>query len=421
MRRLAAAGVLAALAAGPAQAAEAPAFAPSSAGPAGAAVKVRAENRLRYEVSDRGAAQGQLRGIVGLDVRPTPHLRAFAELGTARSEGRPGVGANFQNDVAVQQLFLDVRGPVGAAIAGVVVGRQEFAEGPRQLVSVADGPNLHRTWNGVRLHAQDGGVRVGAFDLRATRLARGAFDDGIDDAERLQGLHASLAWGPGRGGRLFLDPFWFRSERPAAGAGGLSGLDARDSFGMRLWGRSEALSFDWVLARQAGRSVGRDVGALGLFAAQSYLLADGGWMPRVGARLDLASGGGGSRAGFDQLYASSSYVSEGLFLSTSNLLLVTPTLAVAPSATTSLSIEYGLARRLVEGDAAYAGLMRAYPGTAQVPGHELGGLLRLGGSWTVVEGLVLGFVYEHLAAGEVLRGAGVPSGHYGYVRSTFRY
>lgn len=388
---------------------------------AGASATLRAESRLRYDVSDRAGHQGLYRGIVGLDVRANPHLRVFAEIGTARSVGRPGVGANFQNDAALQQLFLDARQHVGPALVGAVVGRQEFAEGPRQLVSVADGPNLHRTWNGVRLYAQERTMRFGAFDLRGTRLERGIFDDGINAAERLRGLNASLAGAPGQGGSLFLEPFWFRSESPSFSTGGGTGPDDRDSYGLRLWGAREATSFDWVLARQTGRSLGRDVDAWGLFAAQTLALSDQGWKPRLGARLDLASGGAAARAGFNQLYASSSYVSEGLFLSTSNLLLLAPSLSLAPTATTSLSLEYGLARRLVEDDAAYAGLMRAYAGTENVPGHEIGGLLRVAGSWSATERLGLGFAYEHLAAGEVLQRAGVPAGHYGYVRTTFRY
>ena len=65
--------------------------------------------------------------------------------------------------------------------------------------------------------------------------------------------------------------------------------------------------------------------------------------------------------------------------------------------------------------------MRAYPGTESVSGQELGGLLRVAGAWSVTERMVLNVAFEHLAAGEVLRRAGVPSGSYGYGGTTWRY
>ena len=87
----------------------------------------------------------------------------------------------------------------------------------------------------------------------------------------------------------------------------------------------------------------------------------------------------------------------------------------------NISIEYGFARRLTENDAAYAGGMRAYPGTQNVQGHEIGGLLRIAGNWSVTENLTLSLDYEHLAAGEVLKHAQLPSGSYCYVGATLRF
>jgi len=65
--------------------------------------------------------------------------------------------------------------------------------------------------------------------------------------------------------------------------------------------------------------------------------------------------------------------------------------------------------------------MRAYAGTQNVPGHEVGGLLRVAWSWSATEHPTLFFNYEHLAAGDVLIRARLPSGSYGYVGATFRY
>jgi hypothetical protein len=159
-----------------------------------------AESRLRYDTYDnrqlvRGNddQQGLFRGVLGADLRLNPHLRVYGEVGTGQVDAhRNTSSANFQNDASLQQLFVDVSGHAGATLLGAMVGRQEFADGPRQLISLSDGPNIHRTWNGVRMYAHGQRFRIGAFELRATRLEHGAFDEEINNAERLRGLNASL-------------------------------------------------------------------------------------------------------------------------------------------------------------------------------------------------------------------------------------
>ena len=171
--------------------------------------------------------------------------------------------------------------------------------------------------------------------------------------------------------------------------------------------------------------MGRQVNAWALFMVQSVQLSNDGWQPSLTAHIDAASGGGAFGTnklnGFNPLYASSSYLGEGQFLSLSNLLMIAPGISVTPTPRTNVSIEYGFARRLSETDAAYAGGMRAYVGTQNVVGHEIGGLLRVVGSWSVSRHLTWALNYERFAAGDVLKRAGLPSGGYLYVSATFRY
>jgi hypothetical protein len=399
-----------------------------------ASLTVSAEARLRHDAFGNAQLtrgndyrQTLVRGTVGADVRLDRRLRVYGEVATGQIAGRRRVaGPNFQNDASLQQLFVDARGHAGAMLLGGMVGRQEFADGPRQLTSVSDGPNVHRTWNGVRLYAHGRRFRLGAFDLRGTRQARGAFDEAIDRAERLQGVNGSLivARGPA-GANVYLDPFWIHSEHPAFRSGDRTGPDERDTFGARLWGRRGDVAFDWTLARQVGRSRQRHVDAWGLFAAQSLALSDAGWKPRVGVRVDVASGGGvrgtGSLGEFNPLYASSAYVGEGQFLGLANLMMVAPSLSLSPTARTNLALEYGLARRFAAEEAARAGGTRAYEGTQDVRGREIGGLLRVVATRTIGTRLTLFATHERLVAGDVLDRADLPSGSYGHVGATLRY
>jgi hypothetical protein len=391
-----------------------------------------AESRLRYDSYQNGQLilghhqLGLFRGVLGADLRFNPNLRVYAELGTAQVNSRRNkTTANFQNAASLQQLFVDARGYLDATLLGIMLGRQEFADGPRQLISLSDGPNLHRTWNGVRLYMHAQRFRVGVFELRATRLDHGAFDEKINNGERLQGLNASFVVSSQGSGNAYLDPFWIHSENPNFRDHERVGLDNRDTFGVRLWGRQGDFRFDWTLAQQSGQYMSRNIHAWGIFAVHSLTLAHGGWQPRLTAHIDIASGGGvdarGAHQGFNPLYASSNYLGEGQFLSLSNLFIIAPGIAVSPTPATNFSVEYGVARRRNQSDAAYGGGMRAYSGTQSVPGHEIGGLLRVVGTWSASAHWSLFCNYEHLVASGVLKRAGLSSGSYVQVGATFRY
>lgn len=101
--------------------------------------------------------------------------------------------------------------------------------------------------------------------------------------------------------------------------------------------------------------------------------------------------------------------------------MIAPGVAISPTPKTNVSMEYGFARRLNESDAAYPGGMRAYAGTQNVSGHEIGGLLRLIGTWSASDHLTLTTNFERLNAGDVLKRAALPSGSYGYIGATYRY
>lgn len=210
-----------------------------------AQLTVSSEIRLRHAVTDnaelrRGheSGQTQLRAVLGGDLRFNPYVRVFGEMGTGHVDGhQDSATANFQNEASLQQLFVDLRASAGPMLVGTMIGRQEFSDGPRQLISLSDGPNLHRTWNGVRLYAHHARYRLGAFDLRATGLGRGGFDEKINHAEKLQGLNASFIVSKGEGPNTYLEPFWIHTENPVFRVAGKSGVDDRNTVGARLWGR----------------------------------------------------------------------------------------------------------------------------------------------------------------------------------------
>lgn len=101
--------------------------------------------------------------------------------------------------------------------------------------------------------------------------------------------------------------------------------------------------------------------------------------------------------------------------------MIAPGFAVSPTKGTTLSLEYGIARRVAEDDAVYLGGMRAGPGTQDLPGHDIGRLLRIGAKWSPRDGTTLSLGFEHLDAGDVLDRAGLPAGSYGLMSMTLRF
>lgn len=389
------------------------------------------EIRVRYDVRDddpfssKDSHQGLLRGVVGSDLRINPNLRFFGELATGQvSEYRKTATANFQNDASLQQLFVDVRDYFGSALIGTMIGRQEYSDGPKQLISLSDGPNIHRTWNGVRAYAHWQHFRVGAFNFRATHQENGAFDEEVDNGERIQGISVSQIRASDEGPNTYWDSYLIHTEKPNFRSGSQIGLDERYTVANRLWGRKGNVRFDVTLAHQSGSYINRNIDAWGLFAVNSFELSTTGWKPMFTARIDIASGGAygqNSTRGFNPLYASSNYLGEGQSLGLSNLLMVTPGISISPNHQTNFSIEYGYAQRLKSGDAVYAGGMRPYVNTQNISGNEIGSLLRLSGNYSLNKFLTVSVNFEHLEAGNLLKHANTYSGSYGYGAITFRY
>jgi hypothetical protein len=400
----------------------------------GATLSLSAETRLRSNVHDNarlqfGADKAETlwRGVLGAELRFDERVRVFAELGSGSAlDGDGPYGANFANEFALNQAFVDLSRREGDTLLGALLGRQEFADGPRQLMSVSDGPNLHRTWNGVRLYAHGRHARAGAFGFCATRLGEHVFDERIDCEECLRGANASFVLTAFERERsTFLDPFWFHSELPGVPLQGSVADDRRDTFGVRLWGRDRSFGFDLTLARQVGQHGEHDVNAWALFSGQNVRLSDASWEPRATLNVDVASGGS-ANAGtqlrtFHPLYSSSNYLGEGRLLSLANLVRIAPGLSITPTPRTRLSLEYGWAWRYASDDAVYGLGLRAYPGTNAGSDNEIGRLFRIEGRWSDDHGLSVALGFEHLQPAEGLAAEGLASGAFAFASLTFRH
>ncbi|MEL6536018.1 MAG: alginate export family protein [Bacteroidota bacterium] len=382
------------------------------------------KNELLNEVDDY--TQVLVRGILGADLKLNANVRLYGEIGTGQTTGERNDVPNFKNSASLQQLFLGVHHYKKSFLLGAMLGRQEFVDGPKQLLSLREGPNLRLTWNGARLYAHRDRFRLGAFAFYRTQQHKGFFVESINKEESLLGLNASLILYKKGKSVAYLDPFWMHTENSRFRSGPNVGLDRRDSYGTRFWGQFYPFAFDWTFALQSGRFMNRDIQAWGVFLLQSLTLTDHSWKPKITLHIDAASGGNGSGdgpvRGFSQLYAGANYLGQGRFLSLTNLLFISPGISLTPLPKSKLSLEYGFAQRLVEHDAVYSGARKAYPDTQGVQGLQIGNQLRITGNWSPAKPIQLFGGFELFTAGDVLRLVHYPdTSIYGYFGGSFRF
>lgn len=382
------------------------------------------ESRLRLNyVTNPGLREAEaqdqwlVRNVVGADLHVGPHFRAFGELNSSVAFGAPGVNASPQqdNDLVVQQLFAEVDATVAGAAVGLRVGRQEFMDGPPNVLHIRPAPNVYTSLDGVRVNLATSRARASLFSFKTVALGRGAFDDPRDDGERFRGISTSFVLPSihvgGADTKLFLDPFYWNHRDDDRRWGNTVGRDDRDFYGARLWGTAGDATLDLSIIRQGGRFAGRDVSAWGLFANAGYLLDDGPWHPRIGVHADYASGGGaygtGTLKSFLFFYGSIPYFSWGNLIGPTNLSDASINLRVTPLPRVSVTTEVSRLRRPSEFDAVYTFTGAPYAGTQNVRGHDVGDLIKASVLWQLNPHLSAGVKADFLFAGDVLERAGL--------------
>lgn len=396
------------------------------------------EQRLRHDTTTSpGLHAGRdtntilFRNVVGADLHVGEHFRAYGELASGVQEGGyfGAVTPVQRNDLFVQELFAEVKGIVGDGIeAGARIGRQDYQDGPLQLVSIQENPNMHITFDGVRLYANGRKARVGLFDLRYTRLGIDAFDDPTDRTRRFAGATGSVVVPPSvfGGSKLYLDPFFYYLRNRNQHWGAQTAREERRFWGARLWGDIGPMNLDVSVNRQTGSYDNRAISAYQAFAAQTFALgAVTPTAPRVGWRADFGSGGGafgtGKLRNANVLFGTAPYFSYGTFLGPSNFLDVAPTFSFTPLKSVRALAEVAFVWRNDERDAVYSGVGGAYLGTQNVSGHSVAQLARMMTTWTANTHLSFTIRAEYLRADKVLTRAGYSNALFTGVWTTIRF
>lgn len=297
----------------------------------GGQLRLRTEHTRAPEFGLAGVPRHDLqlyRGLVHADLRSRGGFRTFVELGSAFAVGGELPDRPLDEDrFGVRQAFWE--GELARRRLRLRLGRQEVSLGSARLVALRDGPNVRRSFDGVRLTLRHARGEVEALAVSEVAAAERAFDDFADAGELLWGVYTTTRASATR--EVSVDAYYLGLRREEARFGATTGLDLRHSLGSRLFG---ALGpYDWNVEAivQAGTFAGRRTLAWTVASDQGLSAEWRGVSPRLGLRANATSGGSTDprRLGtFDPLYPNLAYFSQLTLIAPQNHVDVHPRLTV---------------------------------------------------------------------------------------------
>jgi len=343
---------------------------------------------------------------VQADWRPAPMLRLAGELESASVIGQRGPAGPLDRNLAdVLQAYAEV----GPADAALWVGRQSLKFGSSRLIDVREGPNVRRSFDGLRLSRRSGAWQWDLHAVRPVRTRTGTFDDGTDRRQALWGLYATRPADERRGA---LDLYYLGYAADAAVYAQGSARERRHSLGARWSGRRDGWDWNTEAVVQGGRFGNGAIRAWTIASDTGYRWHDRRGSPRLGLGLNLASGdrdrGDADLETFNPLFPRGNYFSELALLGPRNFYNVHPFLTVHPRADLSLTVDLDLFWRLRRGDGIYAPGGRLLRDGDATAARHVGNELSLNLTWQATPRVEITAIYAHFDPGRFVRESGPP-------------
>ena len=170
-----------------------------------------------------------------LDLHLGDRFRFFGELGSSIETGRNGGPRPLldKENLYVHQGFFDtVLWRSGKNKVTLRAGRQEVELGSHYLVSVRDGRNIRRSFDGFRLTSEAGDWTIDAFALRPVLDNAGYFDDPPNQTQSFWGVYAVRPFRVLPGGNIDLYYFGLENKKVVIDGKG-AGQDHTETVGTR--------------------------------------------------------------------------------------------------------------------------------------------------------------------------------------------
>ena len=349
------------------------------------------ETRARFERFDNNqwgeapaSDDGYLwhRTMAHTDVRAGPG-RAFVQLiaGYARGVGG-GNGPADETGIDLLQGFADLRLDLGDAASLTLRGGRELVSlGSGRLLSTRYGLNIPQAFDGAHAIAVYGPLRIEAFHLRPVANGEDDFDDATSKARRLDGIYATIAPAPDIG----VDAYWFGYANEQARFTRRTGREARDTFGLRFFGRRGDFGWDWEAIIQRGRFNGQRIRAWSLATETDWHSTAAPLRPRLRLRANIASGdsdpGDGRLETFNALFPSGKYFGNLSPIGPRNFVNVHPSIDVELGSGVTVEIAVAAFWRARRGDGIYDVPGQLLRGAGENGARHIGNQVEIAAAW----------------------------------------
>lgn len=230
------------------------------------------------------------RFMLHADLHWGPRVRLFTQVKSGLVVGRrSGPRPTDEDRLDLHQGFFDLalRSDATRRIF-LRLGRQEMDFGHSRLVSYREGPNVRRSFDGLRAGFQGASWTVDGFVTKPVETNPGVFDDGPEPRRTFWGIYASRPLAGGSA--LHVDAYYLGLARKLARYDQGTARETRHTAGTRLWGRSRAWDYDVELLYQWGSFGDGVIRAWAVAPVFGYTASSVPGKPRFALSLDLHSG-----------------------------------------------------------------------------------------------------------------------------------
>lgn len=352
-----------------------------------------------------GASDGHLflhRILLHADLHVTDHFRVFTEFGSHLAErGNLRAGPFDRDDADITQAFFDVK----YANSKLRVGRQEMGLGSTRLVSVRNGPNVRRAFNGVRFDTKISDIDLRLFGMNEVKVKKGAFNNDINDGETLWGIYATKDIN-----FTLASVYYLGLYRKGAVYTQNTANETRHSIGTHLFGKRNAWDWNYEFIYQFGDFGNADISAWTAASVTGYTFDQMLWSPRVALNANIASGDKNPTDGklntFNPLYPNLTYFEEAAVLAPQNFYNVEPEITFYLLNQLSISFDWNFFWRVEKNDAVYVRGLIPLPGTAAVDGHFVAHVPSISVDYQLNRYVALDLSFSHFFTGKVINNAG---------------
>jgi Alginate export len=228
------------------------------------------------------------RYMAHLDLHWNERMRAFVQLKSGIETGRRGGPRPVDEDkLDLHQGFLDLAVLSSEARSFALrAGRQEMNFGHARLVNYREGPNVRRSFDGLRATLRTREWTADAFATKPVQTETGFFDDSPDPERSFWGVYATRVFAP----PLSLDLYYLGLGNESAGYDQGTAKETRHTNGARLWGKSAGWDYDLELIYQWGSFGEGDIQAWAVASVFGYRFRSLASAPRLALSLDIHSG-----------------------------------------------------------------------------------------------------------------------------------